>query len=85
MSEVATHPIQTRKWRHGDGRIPQVVTLAAYEVYSHIYGKQDALITGECRGGFGAGELLAFLYARPFPKSEWEARVQEALRGLGSA
>jgi hypothetical protein len=56
--------------------------MAAYEVYCHIYGKQDALVTGGCRGGFGMGELIAFLYARPFPKDQWYARTQEALRGM---
>lgn len=40
------------------------------------------MVTGECRGGFGAGELIAFLYAHTFPKNEWSKRVDEALRGL---
>lgn len=76
------HPIQI-----GDlGRNPKVpseVTLRAYEVYSHVYGEQPAMIdlAGRgCRGGFGAGELIAFLYAYPFPKAEWTSRVYEAMR-----
>lgn len=40
------------------------------------------MIEGHCRGGFGKGELVAFLYARSFPKIEWERRVDEALRGM---
>jgi hypothetical protein len=40
------------------------------------------LVTGNCRGGFSAGELIAFLYARSFPKSEWRARVDEAFHGM---
>lgn len=58
------------------------VYMAAYEVYRHCFGDQPALIEGHCRGGFGIGELIAFLYARPFPKAEWRDRVDEALTGL---
>lgn len=76
------HPVQSGRARQGEGRAPVSVTMAAYEVYSHVYSPQRALITGDCRGGFGVGELIAFLYARAFPKSEWSARVDEALKGL---
>ena len=55
------------------------MTLRAYEVYAHVFGPQPALIDGGCRGGFGIGELVAFLYAYPFPRSEWRARVMEVL------
>ncbi len=55
--------------------------MAAYEVYSHVYSPQEAMVTGGCRGGFSTGELIAFLYARPFPKNEWRMRVDEALTG----
>ena len=58
------------------------VTLRAYEVYKHIYGEQKALIEDDCRGGFGVGELIAFLYARSFPKNEWRARVDEVFEGM---
>lgn len=81
MSEpqVPVHPVQTR---HGGGQAPERVTLLAYEVYCHLFGAQEAIITGGCRGGFGAGELIAFLYAHSFPKAEWSARVSEALTGM---
>lgn len=84
MTDVAVHPVQrSRRLRQNDpGQAPQVVTLAAYEVYRHVYGPQEAMITGGCRGGFGTGELIAFLYARSFPRTEWRARIDEALRGL---
>ena len=59
-----------------------LVTMAAYEVYCHIHGEQQAMVEGGCRGGFGVGELIAFLYARSFPMSEWLARAQEAFAGL---
>lgn len=78
---VDTHPVQTHKHRRGAARAPTSVTLAAYEVYCHVYAPQPAMVTGECRGGFSAGELIAFLYARSFPKTEWRARVDEAFRG----
>lgn len=73
------HPVQI-----GDMRlrpyVPEDVALRAYEVYSHVFGAQPAMIQGACRGGFGAGELLALLYARSFPKDEWSYRVDEAMR-----
>ncbi len=71
MLDVPTHPVQT-----------QTVIMRAYEVYCYVCGEQAALVTGGCRGGFGAGELIAFLYAHSFPKSEWRARVDEAFHGL---
>ncbi len=80
-SEPLTHPIQTHSI-HDGGVAPQTVTMRAYEVYSHVYGPQEAMVTGNCRGGFGVGELIAFLYARSFPKSEWRERIDEALIGL---
>jgi hypothetical protein len=60
--------------------IPESVALRAYEVYCHIYGAQPEMVENGCCGGFGAGELLAYLYARSFPKEEWRQRTDEALR-----
>lgn len=80
QSSIETHPVQIGGGK--SGRCPTAVTLAAYEVYSHVCGPQEALITGWCRGGFGTGELVAFLYARAFPKAEWRSRVDEAMNGL---
>ena len=80
---IETHPVQRYngpQWQIG--QCPKSVTMAAYEVYSHVFKPQPAMITGTCRGGFGVGELIAFLYARSFPKSEWKDRVDEALRGM---
>ncbi len=62
--------------------VPKNIALAAYEVYCHCYGPQEALITGGCRGGLGMGEIIAFLYARSFPKTEWKAKVKEAFDGM---
>lgn len=61
--------------------IPDAVHAAAYEVYSEVYGPQPALMGGGCRGGFGMGELIGFLYARTFPRAEWRQRWQEFQRG----
>ena len=78
---IELHPVQTpRHWR-GQAYAPKAVTMAAYEVYCHVYAPQEALVTGECRGGFSTGELIAFLYARSFPKAEWGRRVDEAFKG----
>jgi len=78
MSEqIETHPIQKSDC---PAKVPKVVTMLAYEVYYHMHGKQDALVTG--RGGFGAGELIGYLYARSFPKAQWSVRAHEAWDGM---
>ncbi|MCP4339848.1 MAG: hypothetical protein GY799_13395 [Desulfobulbaceae bacterium] len=80
---MGTHPVQTQEnGRKGQGRISKNVTARAYEVYCHVYGKQEAMVTGGCRGGFSSGELIAFLYARSFPMEEWNDRVNEAFREM---
>lgn len=76
------YPIQTHGVGRKPGMVPKSVYMAAYEVYSHVYAPQQAMIEGGCRGGFGTGELVAFLYARAFPKSEWRQRTDEAFRGM---
>lgn len=80
MSDVETHPVQVS--RNRPGAIRADVSLAAYEVYCHLYGPQEAMVTNGCRGGFSSGELIAFLYAKSFPKKEWRRRVDEAFRGM---
>ena len=74
---IEQHPVQTVDYR--GGKVNKLITLRAYEVYEKIYGPQKALIEGGCRGGFGTGELIAFLYARSFPRDEWRDRFEEAL------
>ncbi len=61
--------------------VSESVHMAAYEVYCHVYAPQEALITGDCRGGFGVGELIGFLYARSFPKDQWQERWHESMKG----
>lgn len=80
MADIETHPVQTKKV--ADAACPKVVTMLAYEVYCHLHGPQEAMVTGWCRGGFSSGELIAFLYARNFPKEQWRGRVDEAFRGM---
>jgi len=80
MSEQERHPIQTVD--HKGGKLSTLVTMRAYEVYCHLYGPQEAMVTGWCRGGMATSELIAFLYARSFPQNEWEGRVNEAFRGM---
>jgi hypothetical protein len=83
MSDVPVHPVQVPKgYKQTQAVMPQVVTLRAYEVYKSVYAPQEALITGHCRGGFGLGELIALLYAYPFPRNEWKKRVDEAFTGM---
>ncbi len=83
LGAIAQHPVQA--YHHKPGRpayCSPVVTLRAYEVYCAVYGPQEAMVTGSCRGGFATSELIAFLYARSFPKDQWSARVKEAFRGM---
>lgn len=81
--EIKLFPIQVKR---GYGRdrttVRESVYMRAYEVYSHVYAPQQAMIEGGCRGGFGVGELVAFLYASGFPKEQWRARVDEAFKGM---
>lgn len=86
VTAVKLYPIQVYRARNGKrGSANESVYLHAYEVYSAVFGPQPAMIDIEgrdCRGGFGVSELVAFLYAHSFPRSEWRLRVDEALRGL---
>ena len=56
--------------------------MATSSHVSAIYGPQEAIITGDCRGGFSAGELIAYLYAYSFPRAEWRQRIDEAFTGM---
>lgn len=80
--EIPVHPVQTTHVIHHPATCPQAVTMRAYEVYCEVFKPQEALVTGNCRGGFGVGELIAFLYARSFPKAEWDKRFHEAVKGM---
>ena len=80
--EIETHPVQMPRLGPYDARCPKLVTMAAYEVYCDIHRPQEAMVRGGCRGGFGIEEIVAYLYARSFPKSEWRIRVDEAFSGM---
>jgi len=82
VNEVETFPVQSNPTNRKNATAPKVLVMRAYEVYCHVFAPQEAMVTGHCRGGFASGELIAFLYARSFPKEEWKARVEEALIGL---
>ena len=41
--------------------IPWTMHLRAYDAYCKMYGKQQAMIEGWCRGGFSTGELDIFI------------------------
>lgn len=83
MSKPKIWPIQrSHKGSLQQTSVPEVVYMAAYEVYCHIHSPQQAMIEDGCLGGFGLGELAAFLYAKGFPKSEWRKRADEAFRGM---
>lgn len=76
-------PIQLGAYcRCGRGQVPDAVYMKAYEVYCVVFAPQPALIEGECRGGFGIEELVAFLYAASFPRNEWRQRFDEAINGM---
>ena len=77
-----TYPVQNGRSNGTQGQVNDKVYLKAYEVYSYVYGAQAALLEGGCRGGFGTGELVAFLYASGFPQKEWRDRVNEAFHNM---
>ena len=62
-NEERAFPIQNPHKVHHRSQVPESVYMKAYEVYSHVYSPQPAMIEGECRGGFEVNELIAFLYA----------------------
>jgi len=79
------HPVQTGLGRRHPSEtavVPQAVAMRAYEVYCRLHGEQPAMVTGGCRGGFGDGELVAYLYAHTFPQAEWQMRFDEARVGM---
>lgn len=80
--EIETHPVRVARRRTTPPLCPALVTARAYEVYRHLHGDDQDLAELNRRGGFGAGELIAFLYAATFPKEEWRKRVDEALAGM---
>lgn len=84
---MPSHPVQfgqSTEHPSDAARIPELVALRAYEVYCWLHGPQAAMIDTErgCRGGFSVGEIVAFLYARSFPREEWERRCAEAQAGM---
>jgi hypothetical protein len=83
MTDLKLMPVQVCNGYQINGRVRESVYMAAYEVYARVYGPQEAMVTGGCRGGFAASELIAFLYARAFPRDEWRQRVNEAFVGMG--
>lgn len=85
MAHPEIHPVQKPVHLHTPGKLGSLVTQRAYEVYSHVYGPQPAMMDlkgRNCRGGFGVGDLIAFLYAYGFPQSEWRERIDEAFDGM---
>lgn len=81
--EMKQYPIQKSRLHSREfATVPEQVYRRAYEVYCEKYSPQEAMVTGECRGGFGMEELVGFLYARSFPKEEWSMRTDEAWEGM---
>lgn len=83
--DLKLFPVQANARNRKQGTVRESIYMRAYEVYCEVHAPQPALIEGGlsgCRGGFGTSELVAFLYAYPFPREEWRARVDEALEGM---
>lgn len=84
MVEPKVFPLQINRGSGGYyGTIPQAVALAAYKVYSHVYGPQEAIINR--RLSRAASELARSLpfcthgHSRAMSGSH---RIDEALSGL---
>ena len=85
MTEARVFPMQVMLgYNREGGAIAEPVYMAAYEVYAHVHGPQQAMIDFDkgCRGGFSSSEIIAFLYARSFPKAEWRERADQAFEGM---
>lgn len=84
MSEARMFPIQKHHRPHEPAKVMEPIYMRAYEVYCEVFRPQEAMVDFErgCRGGFGMGELTAFLWAYPFPRKEWRVRVDEAFKGI---
>ena len=69
-----------RQWEMNgdDATINPEVHEAAHEVWATVYPASAAVP----RLRFGVGEVIAFLYARSFPKEQWKQRVEMALEGM---
>lgn len=76
------HPVQRPRSSNKQLAVPKEIALAAYEVYSHVFSPQEALINDHCRGGFGVSELVVFLYLRSLPKDQWREKLDELFRGM---
>ena len=76
-----TVPMRSDRADRKAGRLPLSVAKHAYEVYTYIYPGQTFARLHE-RGGFGVGEVIAFLYARQFPQQQWRVLVDGAFRGM---
>jgi hypothetical protein len=80
--EPKLFPIQAKARNLEWATVSETMYMRAYEIYSHVFSPQRAMIEGGCRGGFAVGELVAFLYAGNFPKEQWRDRVDEAFKGM---
>lgn len=81
--DIKLMPIQkSRLLPRDSASVNEAVYMRAYEIYSHIFAPQPAMIKDGCRGGFGFEELVCFLYAGNFPRDQWRARMDEAFKGI---
>lgn len=70
--------------RGGTGYVPKEVDDAAREVFQSVHSLDAAETKAVLgfRGGLAIGELVACLYARAFPASEWRTRYIDSLRHM---
>jgi hypothetical protein len=79
IPEVKLSPIQMPRSSYTyKGKVQEGISRQAYAVYSHIYGDSQSFERLNERGGFGIGELVAYLYAHSYPKVEWRKRADAA-------
>ena len=79
MTEIST--VRVGPSIHGSaGHVREEVARRAYDVYGSVH--HQSFETLHERGGFSAGELIAYLYAHSFPRNEWGKRVREAFHGM---
>ena len=82
-ADQKTMPVQKSRLGYNEqAHVNEAVYMRVYEIYSHVFAPQQAMIEGACRGGWSIGEMAAFLYAGNFSKDQWRDRFDEALKGM---
>ena len=76
MTATPLHPVNNNDPLR---RVPASVTERVLEVRNAIGAKQRTVESVVALGGYSPTEIVASLYAWPFPRDEWARLYEEAL------